>query len=286
MRPASFSGMPQVQSAINVAAMIRHWRARVTKRVSCAWSRDPANFRSAMEYRQPLASCVCLVCLGLTGAARAHPGAAFFDGGLIRFEATINAQPASLLFDTGASDTVLFAAGAERLKLESKPAGEARIAGQMVAAQVSKEVEIGMFGVETKTRLRILPLAHRCDGVLGWRSVTPGDAWQEHRESGGQAERAIGRTPERGGRRRRAQTLTPSVQWRAKAGVNRRYAPFANRGDGRLPTMSCTRPGWSGQWMRRVAVSGEGMGCISRRCRCDVRFQSPGQASGHPRSCR
>lgn len=76
-----------------------------------------------------------LLLVAVVSASRlvAGPAEPYFDGGLIRFDASINLQPASFFYDTSASGTALFAAGAERLKIPFETSEEISIAGEKVA---------------------------------------------------------------------------------------------------------------------------------------------------------
>ena len=123
---------------------------------------------SVASFAQRLSALIVLVAASRLDA---HPTEPYFDGGLIRFDATIDSQPAALFYDTGATGTALFSSGAQRLKIPTQASEELRIAGEKVATEQSAEVDFKMLGYDTKTRFRILPFRHRLDGVLGWRSV-------------------------------------------------------------------------------------------------------------------
>ena len=125
---------------------------------------------------------ILLIALVSASRSDAHPAGPYFDGELIRFDASINSQPASLFYDTGASGTALFAGTVERLKIPVEGSKEVELAGQKVATGLSKEVDFKMLGSDARTRFTILPFRHRLDGVLGWRSVrTPLliDGWEQ-----------------------------------------------------------------------------------------------------------
>lgn len=125
---------------------------------------------------------ILLIAVVSAGRSDARPPEPYFDGGLIRFDASINSQPASLFYDTGASATALFAGTVERLKIPVEGSKEVELAGQKVATGLSKEVDFKMLGSDVRTRFTILPFRHRLDGVLGWRSVrTPLliDGWEQ-----------------------------------------------------------------------------------------------------------
>jgi hypothetical protein len=123
---------------------------------------------SAASFAQRL---ILLVALVSVSRSDARPPEPYFDGGFIRFDASINSQPASLFYDTGASATALFAGGAERLRISFEASHEVMLAGRKVATGQSKEVDFKMLGSDARTRFTILPFRHRLDGVLGWRSV-------------------------------------------------------------------------------------------------------------------
>ncbi len=114
---------------------------------------------------------ILLIGFGAASRLGARPPEPYFDGGLIRFDASINSQAASLFYDTGASGTALFAGGAERLKIGVESSGELKLAGEKVSAGRSEEVDFRLMGSDVRTRFTILPFGHRLDGVLGWRSV-------------------------------------------------------------------------------------------------------------------
>jgi hypothetical protein len=109
---------------------------------------------------------LCAVCLWAL-AARAGDERILLD-------ATINGKSASLVFDTGASDLILFRKGAERLGLTvTGPPRDVQVAPGEVAVGRTEPCEFVLGKTRTRTSFRVFDppsfLSMGVDGALGWQ---------------------------------------------------------------------------------------------------------------------
>ena len=94
----------------------------------------------------------------------------------ILLEATINGKPASLVFDTGASDLVLFRRGAERLGLKvSEPPRDLQVRPGEVPVGKTEECEFVLGATRARTSFRVFEppsfLHMGVDGAVGWQPI-------------------------------------------------------------------------------------------------------------------
>jgi hypothetical protein len=115
--------------------------------------------------RSPLA---CLLCLS-TLTVRAGDERILLD-------ATINGKPARLVFDTGASDLVLFRRGAERLGVNvTEPPRDIQVAPGEVTVGRSEECDFVLGTTRARTSFRVFEppsfLKMEADGAVGWQPI-------------------------------------------------------------------------------------------------------------------
>ena len=94
----------------------------------------------------------------------------------ILLDATINGKAARLVFDTGASDLILFKQGAERLGLKvTKPPADIRLAPGEVAVGRTEECNFVLGITRTRTAFSVFAppsfLKLEMDGVVGWPPI-------------------------------------------------------------------------------------------------------------------
>lgn len=94
----------------------------------------------------------------------------------ILMDATINGKPARLLFDTGASDLILFRKGAERLGLKvSEPPRDLQAAAGEVPVGTSEECEFVLGATHARTSFKVFEppsfLHMGADGAVGWQPL-------------------------------------------------------------------------------------------------------------------
>jgi hypothetical protein len=94
----------------------------------------------------------------------------------ILLDATINNKPIRLVFDTGASDLILFKQGAERLGLKvTEPPRDLRLAPGEVAVGTTEECDFVLGSTRARTSLKVFEppsfLRTRVDGAVGWRQI-------------------------------------------------------------------------------------------------------------------
>ena len=94
----------------------------------------------------------------------------------ILLDATINGKPVRLVFDTGASDLILFKEGAERLGLKvTEPPSDLRLAPGEVAVGTTEECDFVLGSTRARTSLKVFDppsfLRTRADGAVGWRQI-------------------------------------------------------------------------------------------------------------------
>jgi hypothetical protein len=111
---------------------------------------------------------VCVLCLGAL-AARAGDER-------ILLNATINGKPARLVFDTGASDLVLFRRGAERLGLKvTEPPRDIQVAPGEVTVGRSEECDFVLGATHERTSFRVFEppsfLRMGVEGAVGWQPI-------------------------------------------------------------------------------------------------------------------
>jgi hypothetical protein len=111
---------------------------------------------------------VCVLCLWTptTQASEAR----------ILLDATINDKPARLLFDTGASDLILFRKGAERLGLKvSEPPRDVPVAPGQVQVGKSEDCEFVLGKTRVRTSFKVFEppsfLNMGVDGAIGWQPI-------------------------------------------------------------------------------------------------------------------
>ena len=111
---------------------------------------------------------MCIICLwALTAQATDER---------ILLDATINGKPARLVFDTGASDLILFRKGAERLGLKvTEPPRDLRVAPGEVAAGRTEPCDLVLGSTRTRTAFRVFEppsfLKMGVDGAVGWQPI-------------------------------------------------------------------------------------------------------------------
>jgi len=94
----------------------------------------------------------------------------------IVMDATINGKSARLLFDTGASDLILFRKGAERLGLKvTEPPRDLQAAAGQVPVGTSEECEFVLGTTRTRTSFKVFEppsfLHMGADGAVGWQPL-------------------------------------------------------------------------------------------------------------------
>jgi len=94
----------------------------------------------------------------------------------ILLDATINGKPARLVFDTGASDLILFSKGAERLGLKViEPPRDIQVAPGEVLTGSTEDCELVLGTTRMKTVFRVFDppsfLNMGVDGAVGWHSI-------------------------------------------------------------------------------------------------------------------
>ena len=94
----------------------------------------------------------------------------------IMLDGTINGKPVSLLFDTGASDLILFRKGAERLglKVSDPPRGLQAAAGQVPVGE-SEVCDFVLGATRARTAFKVFEppsyLHMGADGAVGWHPI-------------------------------------------------------------------------------------------------------------------
>ena len=92
--------------------------------------------------------------------------------------AKINGKPARLGFDTGASDVILFRAGAQRLNLKfTAPQTNAVLAPGQVPLGETEECTLKLWGMKVRTRFGVVDLPDylhptNFDGLIGWGPIS------------------------------------------------------------------------------------------------------------------
>ena len=94
----------------------------------------------------------------------------------ILLDATINGKPVRLVFDTGASDLVLFRKGAERLGLKvAEPPRDVQVAPGEVAVGKTEECEFALGATRARTSFKVFEppsfLHMDVDGAIGWQPI-------------------------------------------------------------------------------------------------------------------
>ncbi len=94
----------------------------------------------------------------------------------ILLDATINGKAVRLLFDTGASDLILFRTGAARLGLKiSEPPRDLQVPAGAVPAGVSEECEFVLGATRARTSFKVFEppsfLHLEADGAVGWQPL-------------------------------------------------------------------------------------------------------------------
>jgi hypothetical protein len=94
----------------------------------------------------------------------------------ILLDATINGKAVRLVFDTGASDLILFKEGAGRLGLKvTEPPSDLRLAPGEVAVGTTGECDFMLGSTRTRTSLKVFDppsfIRTRADGAVGWRQI-------------------------------------------------------------------------------------------------------------------
>jgi len=94
----------------------------------------------------------------------------------ILLEATINGKPARMVFDTGASDLVLFRRGAERLGLKvTEPPRDVQVAPGEVTVGRTEECDFVLGATRARTSFRVFEppsfLRMGVDGTVGWQPM-------------------------------------------------------------------------------------------------------------------
>jgi hypothetical protein len=94
----------------------------------------------------------------------------------ILMDATINGKPVRLLFDTGASDLILFQKGAERLGLKvSEPPRDLQATAGQVPVGLSEECEFVLGATRARTSFKVFEppsfLHMGADGAVGWQPL-------------------------------------------------------------------------------------------------------------------
>lgn len=110
----------------------------------------------------------CVICL-CTLAAQAGDERILLD-------AIINGKPARLVFDTGASDLILFKQGAERLGLQvTEPPRDVSVAPGEVAVGRTEPCDLVLGNTRTRTAFRVFDppsfLKLGVDGAVGWQPI-------------------------------------------------------------------------------------------------------------------
>jgi hypothetical protein len=94
----------------------------------------------------------------------------------ILLDATINGKAARLVFDTGATDLVLFSQGAERLGLKvTAPPRDVPVAPGEVRVGKTEECDLVLGAMRTRTSFRVFAppsyLKIGVDGAVGWQPI-------------------------------------------------------------------------------------------------------------------
>ncbi len=94
----------------------------------------------------------------------------------ILLDAAINGKPARLVFDTGASDLVLFRRGAERLGLKvTEPPRDVQVSAGEVAVGRTEECDFVLGATRARTWFRVFEppsfLKMGVDGAVGWEPI-------------------------------------------------------------------------------------------------------------------
>jgi hypothetical protein len=94
----------------------------------------------------------------------------------ILLDATINGKAVRLVFDTGASDLILFQRGADRLGLKvTPPPVDLRLAPGQVAMGITEECDFVLGTTRTRTAFAVFAppsfMKLETDGAVGWRPI-------------------------------------------------------------------------------------------------------------------
>jgi hypothetical protein len=124
--------------------------------------------RSLRRMRVGVSRFVCVICFWALTAQGSDER--------ILLNATINGKSARLVFDTGASDLILFRRGAERLGLEvTEPPRDLQVAPGEVPAGRTQECEFVLGITHTRTSFRVFEppsfLHMGVDGAVGWQPI-------------------------------------------------------------------------------------------------------------------
>jgi Aspartyl protease/PDZ domain len=111
---------------------------------------------------------VCVICLWASAAPASDER--------ILLDATINGKPVRLVFDTGASDLILFRKGAARLGLKvSEPPRDVKVAPGEVPVGRTEECDFALGASRVRTSFRVFEppsfLHMGVDGAVGWQPI-------------------------------------------------------------------------------------------------------------------